>query len=71
MINQTKTSALQYLYQSVKLRWCTERQWLVVEFWLAVASAVIACGPAAASDPGRLPLAGSLPPPLTTYWRRP
>ena len=31
-------------YQSVKLRWCTERQWLVVEFWLAVASAVIVCG---------------------------
>jgi hypothetical protein len=31
-------------YQSVMLRWCTGRQWLVAEFWLAVASAVIVCG---------------------------
>jgi hypothetical protein len=27
-----------------KLRWCTERRRLVVEFWLALASAVIVCG---------------------------
>jgi transposase len=27
-----------------KLRWCTERRRLVVEFWLAVVSAVIVCG---------------------------
>jgi hypothetical protein len=27
-----------------KLRWCTERRRRVVEFWLALASAVIACG---------------------------
>jgi hypothetical protein len=27
-----------------KLRWCPERRRLVVEFWLAVASAVIVCG---------------------------
>jgi len=27
-----------------KLRWCTERRRLVVEFWLALASAVIICG---------------------------
>jgi hypothetical protein len=27
-----------------KLRWCTERRRLVVEFWLAVAGAVIVCG---------------------------
>jgi transposase len=27
-----------------KLRWCTERRQLVVEFWLALASAVIVCG---------------------------
>jgi hypothetical protein len=27
-----------------KLRWCTERRRLVVEFWLALASAVIGCG---------------------------
>jgi hypothetical protein len=27
-----------------KLRWCTERRRLVVEFWLAPASAAIVCG---------------------------
>jgi hypothetical protein len=27
-----------------KLRWCTERRRLVVEFWLALASAAIICG---------------------------
>jgi transposase len=27
-----------------KLRWCTERRWLVVEFWLALALAAIVCG---------------------------
>jgi hypothetical protein len=27
-----------------KLRWCTERRRLVVEFWLALASAAIVCG---------------------------
>jgi len=27
-----------------KLRWCTERRRLVVQFWLALASAVIVCG---------------------------
>jgi transposase len=27
-----------------KLRWCTERRRVVVEFWLALASAVIVCG---------------------------
>jgi len=27
-----------------KLRWCTERRRLVVDFWLALASAVIVCG---------------------------
>jgi transposase len=27
-----------------KLRWCTERRRLVVEFWLALASAIIVCG---------------------------
>ncbi len=27
-----------------KLRWCTERRRLVVEFWLALASAVMVCG---------------------------
>jgi hypothetical protein len=30
--------------QDGKLRWCTERRRLVVEFWLAVASAVIVSG---------------------------
>ena len=27
-----------------KLRWCTERRRVVVEFWLALANAVIVCG---------------------------
>ena len=27
-----------------KLRWCTERRRLVVEFWLALAAAAIVCG---------------------------
>ena len=27
-----------------KLRWCTERRRLVVEFWLALANAAIVCG---------------------------
>ena len=27
-----------------RLRWCTERRRLVVEFWLALASAIIVCG---------------------------
>jgi hypothetical protein len=27
-----------------KLRWCTERRRLVVEFWLALAGAAIVCG---------------------------
>jgi hypothetical protein len=27
-----------------KLRWCTERRRLVVEFWLALVSAAIVCG---------------------------
>jgi hypothetical protein len=27
-----------------KLRWCTERRRLVVEFWLALASAALVCG---------------------------
>ena len=30
--------------QDGKLRWCTERRRLVVEFWLALASAVLVCG---------------------------
>ena len=30
--------------QSGKLRSCTERRWLVVAFWLALAGAVIICG---------------------------
>jgi hypothetical protein len=30
--------------QDGKLRWCTERRRLVVEFWLALANAVIVCG---------------------------
>jgi hypothetical protein len=31
-------------HQYGKLRWCTERRQLVVEFWLALASAAIVCG---------------------------
>jgi hypothetical protein len=27
-----------------KLRWCTERRRIVVEFWLALANAAIVCG---------------------------
>lgn len=27
-----------------KLRWCTERRWLVVAFWLALANTAIVCG---------------------------
>ena len=27
-----------------KLRWCTERRRVVVEFWLALANVVIVCG---------------------------
>jgi hypothetical protein len=27
-----------------KLRWCTERRRVVVEFWLALAAAAIVCG---------------------------
>jgi hypothetical protein len=27
-----------------RLRWCAERRRLVVEFWLALASAIIVCG---------------------------
>jgi hypothetical protein len=30
--------------QHGKLRWCTERRRVVVEFWLALASAVMVCG---------------------------
>ena len=30
--------------QHGKLRWCTERRRLVVEFWLVLASAAIICG---------------------------
>ena len=37
VIERTHAWANQY----GKLRWCTERCWLVVEFWLALALAVI------------------------------
>jgi hypothetical protein len=40
VIERTHAWANQY----GKLRWCTERRRLVVEFWLALASAVIVCG---------------------------
>ena len=40
VIEQTHAWANQY----GKLRWCTERRRLVVEFWLALANAVIVCG---------------------------
>jgi hypothetical protein len=31
-------------WRTGKLRWCTERRRLVVEFWLALANAAIVCG---------------------------
>ena len=31
-------------HQYGKLRWCTERRRVVVEFWLALAAAAIVCG---------------------------
>src|SRR4029450_2172271 len=40
VIERTPAWANQY----GKLRWCTERRRLVVEFWLALASAAIVCG---------------------------
>jgi transposase len=40
VIERTHAWANQY----GKLRWCTERRRLVVQFWLALASAVIVCG---------------------------
>jgi transposase len=40
VIERTHAWANQY----GKLRWCTERRRLVVEFWLALASAAIVCG---------------------------
>jgi hypothetical protein len=40
VIEQTHAWANQY----GKLRWCTERRRLVVEFWLALANAAIVCG---------------------------
>jgi hypothetical protein len=30
--------------QDGKLRWCTERRRIVVQFWLALAAAAIVCG---------------------------
>jgi len=30
--------------QDSKLRWCTERRRVVVEFWLALANAAVVCG---------------------------
>jgi len=55
-----------------KLRWCTERRRRVVEFWLALASAVIVCGRLIRRawtllSLGRPPT----PPPITAYGRRP
>jgi hypothetical protein len=29
---------------TAKLRWCTERRRIMVEFWLALAAAAIVCG---------------------------
>ena len=40
VIERTHAWANQY----GKLRWCTERRRLVVEFWLALANAAIICG---------------------------
>jgi hypothetical protein len=40
VIERTHAWANQY----GKLRWCTERRRLVVQFWLALASAAIVCG---------------------------
>jgi hypothetical protein len=37
-------SADRWANQYRKLRWCTERCRLVVEFWLALAIAAIVCG---------------------------
>jgi hypothetical protein len=39
-VERTHTWANQY----GKLRWCTERRRVVVEFWLALAAAAIVCG---------------------------
>jgi hypothetical protein len=33
-----------WVNQDGKLRWCTERRRLIVDFWLALASAAIVCG---------------------------
>jgi hypothetical protein len=58
--------------QDRRLRWCTERRRLVVEFWLGLANAVIAGGRLIRHAWTHIPLAGSpSPPPMTTHWRRP
>jgi hypothetical protein len=33
-----------WVNQDGKLRWCTERRRLIVDFWLALVSAAIVCG---------------------------
>jgi hypothetical protein len=40
LVERTHAWANQY----GKLRWCTERRRVVVEFWLALAPAAIVCG---------------------------
>ena len=40
MIERTHAGGNQY----GKLRWCTERRRVVVEFWLALATAAMVCG---------------------------
>jgi hypothetical protein len=42
MVGQIATRAWGNHYG--KLRWCTERRPLVVEFWMALANAAIVCG---------------------------
>jgi hypothetical protein len=43
MLSATVARSLSKL-ENRKLRWCTERRRLVVEFWLALAGAAIVCG---------------------------
>jgi hypothetical protein len=57
--------------QYSKLRWCTERRRLVVEFWLAMAGAAIVCGRLVRRAWTLLALGHPTPPPVTTSWRRP
>ena len=56
--------------QDGKLRWCTERRRLVVEFWLALVSARHRAWSAGPPRLELLPLGQPPPPPpMTTYWR--